>query len=134
MTSTSRSASRSANTPVQPLMSSTQRALNLSAIRVEQAIYRGQPRIREALVNHEAERLQSWARTATDVSRRSLQQQAAWHPYKGGPGFLARIGYDDVQAVSRDSATWSSRASGGTATGTLVVPEAGRELVCRRRD
>src|ERR1700744_3754681 len=36
----------------------------------------------------------------------------AWHPYKDGPGFLALTGYDEVHAVSRDSATWSSEASG----------------------
>ncbi len=36
----------------------------------------------------------------------------AWHPYKDGPGFLALTGYDEVQAVSRDSATWSSQAKG----------------------
>jgi cytochrome P450 len=37
---------------------------------------------------------------------------AAWHPYKDGPGFLALTGYDEVFAVSRDSATWSSEATG----------------------
>ena len=37
---------------------------------------------------------------------------AAWHPYKDGPGFLALTGYDEVYAVSRDSATWSSEAKG----------------------
>ena len=36
----------------------------------------------------------------------------AWHPYKDGPGFLALTGYDEVYAVSRDSATWSSEATG----------------------
>ena len=36
---------------------------------------------------------------------------AAWHPYKDGPGFLALTGYDEVYAVSRDSATWSSEAT-----------------------
>jgi cytochrome P450 len=36
----------------------------------------------------------------------------AWHPYKGGPGFLALTGYDEVQAVSRDSETWSSQING----------------------
>jgi cytochrome P450 len=36
----------------------------------------------------------------------------AWHPYKDGPGFLALTGYDEVQAVSRDSETWSSQANG----------------------
>jgi cytochrome P450 len=35
----------------------------------------------------------------------------AWHPYKDGPGFLALTGYDEVFAVSRDSATWSSEAT-----------------------
>jgi cytochrome P450 len=41
-----------------------------------------------------------------------LQAPVAWHPYKNGPGFLALTGYDEVQAVSRDSATWSSQAKG----------------------
>jgi cytochrome P450 len=36
----------------------------------------------------------------------------AWHPYKDGPGFLALTGYDEVVAVSRDSVTWSSEATG----------------------
>jgi cytochrome P450 len=36
----------------------------------------------------------------------------AWHPYGDGPGFLALTGYDEILAVSRDSATWSSQASG----------------------
>src|SRR5882757_3538433 len=36
----------------------------------------------------------------------------AWHPYKDGPGFLALTGYDEVLAVSRDSATWSSETDG----------------------
>ena len=36
----------------------------------------------------------------------------ALHPYQDGPGFLALTGYDEVQAVSRDSATWSSQAKG----------------------
>jgi cytochrome P450 len=35
----------------------------------------------------------------------------AWHPYQEGPGFLALTGYDEVLAVSRDSATWSSQAA-----------------------
>lgn len=45
---------------------------------------------------------------------RKLRERApvAWHPYKDGPGFLALTGYDEVLAVSRDSATWSSEASG----------------------
>ena len=45
---------------------------------------------------------------------RKLRRHApvAWHPYKDGPGFLALTGYDDVLAVSRDSATWSSQATG----------------------
>jgi len=45
---------------------------------------------------------------------RELRRRApvAWHPYKDGPGFLALTGYDEVQAVSRDSATWSSQAKG----------------------
>jgi cytochrome P450 len=43
-----------------------------------------------------------------------LRRQApvAWHPYKDGPGFLALTGYDEVQAVSRDSETWSSQING----------------------
>jgi cytochrome P450 len=43
-----------------------------------------------------------------------LRKQApvAWHPYKDGPGFLALTGYDEVQAVSRDSETWSSQTNG----------------------
>jgi len=41
-----------------------------------------------------------------------LRAPVAWHPYKDGPGFLALTGYDEVQAVSRDSATWSSQAKG----------------------
>jgi cytochrome P450 len=36
----------------------------------------------------------------------------AWHRYNDGPGFLALTGYDEVFAVSRDSATWSSEATG----------------------
>jgi cytochrome P450 len=36
----------------------------------------------------------------------------AWHPYKDGPGFLALTGRDEVFAVSRDSTTWSSEATG----------------------
>ena len=45
---------------------------------------------------------------------RTLRERApvAWHPYKDGPGFLALTGYDEVYAVSRDSATWSSEATG----------------------
>jgi cytochrome P450 len=45
---------------------------------------------------------------------RELRRRApvAWHPYKDGTGFLALTGYDEVQAVSRDSATWSSQAKG----------------------
>jgi cytochrome P450 len=45
---------------------------------------------------------------------RELRRRApvAWHPYKDGPGFFALTGYDEVQAVSRDSATWSSQAKG----------------------
>ena len=41
-----------------------------------------------------------------------LHAPVAWHPFKDGPGFLALTGYDEVLAVSRDSATWSSRATG----------------------
>jgi cytochrome P450 len=41
-----------------------------------------------------------------------LRAPVAWHPYKNGPGFLALTGYDEVQAVSRDSATWSSQSKG----------------------
>ncbi len=36
----------------------------------------------------------------------------AWHLYKDGPGFRALTGYDEVFAVSRDSAVWSSEATG----------------------
>ena len=45
---------------------------------------------------------------------RELRRRApvAWHPYKDGPGFLALTGYDEVLAVSRDSATWSSQTAG----------------------
>ena len=45
---------------------------------------------------------------------RKLRRRApvAWHPYQEGPGFLALTGYDEVLAVSRDSATWSSQAAG----------------------
>ncbi|MGB9306186.1 MAG: cytochrome P450 [Mycobacterium sp.] len=45
---------------------------------------------------------------------RKLRERApvAWHPYQNGPGFLALTGYDEVYAVSRDSATWSSEISG----------------------
>jgi cytochrome P450 len=45
---------------------------------------------------------------------RKLRERApvAWHPYKDGPGFLALTGYDEVMAVSRDSATWSSETDG----------------------
>ncbi|CAN5522480.1 cytochrome P450 [soil metagenome] len=45
---------------------------------------------------------------------RQLRRQApvAWHPYGDGPGFLALTGYDEVLAVSRDSTTWSSEATG----------------------
>lgn len=45
---------------------------------------------------------------------RELRRRApvAWHPYRDEPGFLALTGYDEIQAVSRDSATWSSQARG----------------------
>ena len=45
---------------------------------------------------------------------RELRRRApvAWHPFKDGPGFLALTGYDEVLAVSRDSATWSSQETG----------------------
>lgn len=33
-------------------------------------------------------------------------------PYGDGPGLLALTGYDEVLAVSRDSATWSSQWQG----------------------
>ncbi|MEV0674716.1 cytochrome P450 [Mycobacterium sp. NPDC050441] len=36
----------------------------------------------------------------------------AWHPYSKGPGFWALTRYDEVLAVSRDSATWSSQQTG----------------------
>jgi cytochrome P450 len=41
-----------------------------------------------------------------------LRAPVAWHPYGDGPGFLALTGYDEVLAVSRDSATWSSQSAG----------------------
>lgn len=44
-----------------------------------------------------------------ELRRRS---PVAWHPFKDGPGFLALTGYDEVLAVSRDSATWSSQQTG----------------------
>ncbi|OBF28205.1 cytochrome [Mycobacterium sp. ACS1612] len=45
---------------------------------------------------------------------RELRRRApvAFHPFKDGPGFFAVTGYDEVHAVSRDSATWSSQATG----------------------
>jgi cytochrome P450 len=45
---------------------------------------------------------------------RELRHRApvAWHPYGDGPGFLTLTGYDEVLAVSRDSATWSSQSAG----------------------
>jgi cytochrome P450 len=45
---------------------------------------------------------------------RELRRRApvAWHPYGDGPGFLALTGYEEVLAVSRDSATWSSQVAG----------------------
>jgi cytochrome P450 len=45
---------------------------------------------------------------------RELRRRApvAWHPYKDGAGFFAVTGYDEVLAVSRDSTTWSSQATG----------------------
>ena len=45
---------------------------------------------------------------------RELRRRApvAWHPYADGPGFLALTGYEEVLAVSRDSATWSSQSAG----------------------
>jgi cytochrome P450 len=45
---------------------------------------------------------------------RELRRRApiAWHPFKDGPGFLALTCYDEILAVSRDSATWSSQATG----------------------
>jgi cytochrome P450 len=45
---------------------------------------------------------------------RELRHRApvAWHPYGDGPGFLALTGYDEVLAVSRDSAAWSSQSAG----------------------
>jgi cytochrome P450 len=44
---------------------------------------------------------------------RELRRRApvAWHPYKDG-GFYAVTGYDEIHAISRDSATWSSQAAG----------------------
>lgn len=45
---------------------------------------------------------------------RELRRRApvAWHPYKDETGFWALTGYEEVQAVSRDSETWSSQANG----------------------
>ena len=45
---------------------------------------------------------------------RELRRRApvAWHPHADGPGFLALTGYEEVLAVSRDSATWSSQSAG----------------------
>jgi cytochrome P450 len=45
---------------------------------------------------------------------RRLRERApvAWHPRDDGAGFFALTGYDEVLAVSRDSATWSSQATG----------------------
>lgn len=45
---------------------------------------------------------------------RQLRERApvAWHPYGDKPGFWALTGYDEIQAVSRDSQTWSSEATG----------------------
>ena len=44
---------------------------------------------------------------------RELRRRApvAWHPYKDA-GFYAVTGYDEVHAISRDSATWSSQTAG----------------------
>lgn len=44
---------------------------------------------------------------------RELRRHApvAWHPYKDG-GFYALSGHAEISAVSRDSATWSSQATG----------------------
>ncbi|OHT97898.1 cytochrome P450 [Mycobacterium syngnathidarum] len=36
----------------------------------------------------------------------------AWHPYGDDEGFWALTGYDEILAVSRDSATWSSQRTG----------------------
>src|ERR1700748_720724 len=48
-----------------------------------------------------------------DASRKLREcAPVAWHPYKDGPGFFALTGYDEVHAVSRDSVTWSSEATG----------------------
>jgi len=41
-----------------------------------------------------------------------LRAPVAWHPFKDEAGFLAVTGYDEVLAVSRDSTTWSSQATG----------------------
>jgi cytochrome P450 len=45
---------------------------------------------------------------------RKLRERApvAWHPYKDGTGFLALTCYDEILAVSHDSATWSSEMDG----------------------
>ncbi|OJZ71638.1 cytochrome [Mycobacterium paraffinicum] len=47
-----------------------------------------------------------------EFSQLRRRAPVAWHPYKDGPGFLALTGYDEVQAVSRDSETWSSKING----------------------
>lgn len=45
---------------------------------------------------------------------RTLRREApvAWHPQVDKPGFWALTGYDEIYAVSRDSETWSSQATG----------------------
>lgn len=45
---------------------------------------------------------------------RKLRERApvAWHPQKDGSGFWALTGYEEIHAVSRDSATWSSQING----------------------
>ncbi|WP_082984547.1 cytochrome P450 [Mycobacterium sp. 1465703.0] len=55
----------------------------------------------------------TYAQGVPHEAYRTLRQRmpVAWHPYKDGPGFLALTGYDEVFAVSRDSATWSSEAT-----------------------
>ncbi|MDA4108101.1 cytochrome P450 [Mycolicibacterium holsaticum] len=58
---------------------------------------------------------------------RELRRHApvAWHPYKDD-GFYAVTGYDEILAVSRDSATWSSQAAG--VFFDVPVPEAQYQL------
>ncbi|WP_217553280.1 cytochrome P450 [Streptomyces sp. GbtcB6] len=49
-----------------------------------------------------------------DFDRLRREDPVHWHPEPGGPGFWAVVRYDDVVAVSRDTATFSSE-TGATA-------------------